>query len=200
MSIESLMLSNHVILCCPLLLLPLIFPSIRVFPNEMVFASNGLTIGASASSSVPLKNIQHWFPLGLTDLISLQSKGLSRVFSSTIIQNDQFFRAQPSLWSNFCIYTWLLEKPKLWLCGSLSAKQCLHFSVHCLGLFGTLRKCHFQRTSVSHKANCDSNGSKQGQDHNHVWIQTKIVKLSKPQKSKYPPILADRNDYNLASV
>ena len=60
-------------------------------------------------------NIQGWFPLGLTGLVSLQSKGLSRVFSNTTVQGHQSFSAQPSLWSNFHIRTWLLEKPLLWL-------------------------------------------------------------------------------------
>ena len=67
-------------------------------------------IGASASASVCPMNIQGWFPSGLTGLISLQSKGLSRVFSSTTIRRHQFFGIQPSLWSNSHIYTWILEK------------------------------------------------------------------------------------------
>ena len=75
MSVELVMLSNHLILCCPLLLLPSIFPIIRVFSNESLFASGSQNIGASAS--VFLMNIQNWFPLGLTGLISLESKGLS---------------------------------------------------------------------------------------------------------------------------
>ena len=81
MSIESVMPSNHLILCCPLLLLPSIFPSIRAM--SQFFASGGQSIGASASASVFLMNSEDWFPLGLTDLIFLQSKGLSRVFSNT---------------------------------------------------------------------------------------------------------------------
>ena len=68
-------------------------------------------IGALTSASVLLVNMQGWFLLGLTDLISLLSKGLSRVFSSTTVQKHQFFGAQPSLWSNFHIQTWVLEKP-----------------------------------------------------------------------------------------
>ena len=70
---------NHLILCCPLLLPPSIFPSIRVFLNESVLASGGQNIGVSASASVLSMNIHNWFPLGLTSWISLQSKGLSRV-------------------------------------------------------------------------------------------------------------------------
>ena len=84
MSIELVIPSNHLILCHPLLLLPSIFPSIRVFSNmSQFFASGGQSFGASASASILPMNIQDWLPLGLTGLISLQSKGLSRVFSNT---------------------------------------------------------------------------------------------------------------------
>ena len=89
MYIESVMPSNPLILCCPLLVLPSIFPSIRVFSSESVFASGNQSIGASVAASVLLMNIQDWFPSGLTGLVSLQSKGLARVFSSTIIQKHQ---------------------------------------------------------------------------------------------------------------
>ena len=105
MSIESMMPSNHLILCCPLLFLPSIFPSIRVFPISQLFASGGQRIGVSTSESVFPMNIQDLFPLRLTGLISLQSKGLSRVFSSTTVRKYQFFGAQPSLWSNSHICT-----------------------------------------------------------------------------------------------
>ena len=90
---------------------PQSFPASGSFPVSRLFASGGQSIGASASASVLLMNIQDWFPLGLIGLISLKSKGLSRVFSSTIVQKHQFFGAQPSLWSNSHIQTWLLEKP-----------------------------------------------------------------------------------------
>ena len=80
------------------------------FPMNQLFASGGQSIGASASASVPPMNIQVWFPLELTYLISLQSKGLSRVFSNTTVQKHWFFGAQPSLWSSSHICTWLLEK------------------------------------------------------------------------------------------
>ena len=86
MSVELVMPSNHIILCRPLLLLPSVFASIRVFSNESLFASGDRSVGASASVLVPPMNIQDLFPLGLTGLISLQSKGLSRVFFSTAIQ------------------------------------------------------------------------------------------------------------------
>ena len=81
------------------------------FPVNWLFPTSGQRIGASASASVLPVDIQGWFPLGLTCLNSFQSKGLSRVFSGTLIQKHQFFGAQPSLWSNFYICTWLLEKP-----------------------------------------------------------------------------------------
>jgi len=111
MSIESVMPFNLLIVCCPLLLLSSVFPSIRVFSVSWLFASGDQSIGASASASVLPMNIQGWFPLGLTGLISLQSKGLSRVSSSTTIQKHQFFSTQPSLWSNSHICIWLLDKP-----------------------------------------------------------------------------------------
>ena len=111
MSTEWMISSNHPFLCHPLLFLPSVFPESRSFPMSQLFASSGQSIGASASASVLPINIQGWFPLGLTDLISLQSKGLSRVLSNTTVQKRQFFGAQPSLWSNSLICTWLLEKP-----------------------------------------------------------------------------------------
>ena len=98
--IELRMPSNHLILCHPLLLLPSIFPSIRSFPVSQLFAAGGQSTGASASASVLPMNSHSWFPLGLTGLISLLCKGLSRVFSNTTVQKHQFFGTQPSLWSN----------------------------------------------------------------------------------------------------
>ena len=96
MSFELVMPSNHAILCCPLLLLSSIFPSIRVFSVSLLFASGSQSIGASASAAVLPMNIQGWFPLGLTGLISLLYKELSRVFSRTTIRKHQFFGTQPS--------------------------------------------------------------------------------------------------------
>ena len=87
------------------------FPASGSFSMSQFFASGGQSIGVSASTSVLPMNIQDWFPLGLTDLISLQSKGLSRVFSNTTVQKHQIFSTQSSLWSNSHIHTWLLEKP-----------------------------------------------------------------------------------------
>ena len=110
MPIESVMPSNHPVLCHPLLLLPSIFPSIRVFYDELALRSGGQSIGASASASFLPMNIQGWFPLGLTGLISLQSTGLSKVFSNTIVQKHQFFGTQPTLRSNSHITTIILIK------------------------------------------------------------------------------------------
>ena len=84
-------------------------PPSESFPMSWHFTSGGQSIGASASASVLPMNIQGWIPLGLTGFISLLSKGLSRVFSSTTVQKHQFSGAQPSLWSNSHICTWLLE-------------------------------------------------------------------------------------------
>jgi len=83
------------------------FPASGSFPVSQFFTSGG---------------IEGSFPLGLTGLISLEPRALSRVFSNTIVQKQQFFSAQSSLWSNSHIHTWLLEKPQLWLDGPLSAK------------------------------------------------------------------------------
>ena len=100
MSIESVMTSNHLILCHPLLLPPSIFPSIRVFSNESVLHIRWPKYWSFSFSIILPMNIQDWFPLGWTGWISLQTKGLSRVFSNTTVQKHQFFSAQLSLWSN----------------------------------------------------------------------------------------------------
>ena len=81
------------------------------FQMSQLFTSGGQSIGVSASTSVLPMNTQDWSPLGWTGWISLQSKGLSRVFSNTTVQKHQFFGAQLFLWSNSHIHTWLLEKP-----------------------------------------------------------------------------------------
>ena len=86
------------------------FPASGSFPMTWLFASGSQRIGASALASVLPTNIQGWFPLGLTSLISLQSKRPSRVFSNTTIQKHQFFSALPFIWSNSHICTWLTEK------------------------------------------------------------------------------------------
>ena len=86
------------------------FPASGPFQMSQFFASGGQSTGISASASVLPMNIQDWFPLGWTDWISLQSKGLSRVFSNTTVQKHKFFGAQPSSQSNSHIHTWLQEK------------------------------------------------------------------------------------------
>ena len=111
MSIVSVMPSNHLILCHPLSFCLLSFPASRSFPMSQFFTSGGQSIGASASASVPPMSIQGWFPLRLAGLISLLSKGLSRVFSNTTVQRHQFLGALPALWSSSHICTWLLGRP-----------------------------------------------------------------------------------------
>ena len=111
MSIESVTPSSHLSLCRPLLLLPSIPLTIRVFSNESTLHMRCPRIGVSALASFLPKNTQDWSPLGWTGLISLQSKGFSRVFSNTTVQKHQFFGAQLSLASNSHICTWPLEKP-----------------------------------------------------------------------------------------
>ena len=125
---------NHLILYCPLLLLTLIFPIIRVFYKKSVLHIRWPLFGASASASVLPVNIQDWFILGLTGLISLLSKGLSRVFSSPTVRKYQLFGTQHSLRSNSHIQTRLVEKTHLWLDGLFSAKWCLCFLICYLGL------------------------------------------------------------------
>ena len=101
-SVESVMPSSHLILCCPLFLLPPVPPSIKVCSSESTL---------SALASVLPKNTQGWPLLEWTGWISLQSKGLSRVFSNTTVQKHQLFCSQPSSQSNFHIHTWPQEKP-----------------------------------------------------------------------------------------
>ena len=124
-SIESMMPANYLILCHSLLLMRSIFPSIRVFPMSWLFTSGGQSIGASASAAVLPMNIQGWSPLGWTGLISLQSKGLSRVFSNATIWKHQFFGAQPFTWFSSHIQRSLMEKPQLRLDRPLLPKWCL---------------------------------------------------------------------------
>ena len=96
MSIKSVMPSSHLILCRPLLLLPQSLPVSGSFPMSQLFAWSGQSIGVSASASVLPMNTQDWSPLGWTGWISLQSKRISRVFSSTTVQKHQFFSTQLS--------------------------------------------------------------------------------------------------------
>ena len=87
------------------------FPASGSFKMSQLFTLGGQSIGVSASASVLPMNIQDWSPLGWTGWISLQSKGLSRVFCNTTVQKHQFFGTQLSSQSNSHIHTWLLEKP-----------------------------------------------------------------------------------------
>ena len=98
------------------------FPASESFQMTQFFTSGGQNIGASASASVLPMNIQDWFALQLTGLIFLQYKGLSRVLSNTRVQKHQFFGTLLCLWSNSHIRTWLLDKPYIWLNGTLLAK------------------------------------------------------------------------------
>ena len=107
-------------------------PASGSFPMSWQFASGGQNIRASASASALPMTIQGWFPLGLTGFISLQSKGLSRVFSSTTIQKHHFFSTWPSLGSNSHIHTWLLEKT-IALTRWTFVGKCLCFLTCCLG-------------------------------------------------------------------
>ena len=99
------------ILCHPLILLPPSLPASEPFPMNQLFAWGGQSTGVSASASFLPKKSQNWSPLGWTGWISLQSKGLLRVFSNTTVQKHQFFGAQLSSQSNSHIHTWPLEKP-----------------------------------------------------------------------------------------
>ena len=107
MSIEEVMPSNHFILCCSILLLP----SQHQGLFQWVSSSHQVAKVMGVSAPTLPMNIQGWFPLGMSGLISLLSKELSRVFSSTTIQKHQFFGTQPFFWSNCHIHTWL---EKLW--------------------------------------------------------------------------------------
>ena len=104
-STELMMPCNLLILCHPFLFPPSIFPSIRVFSNEWTLGNRWQSIQASVSASVLPMNIQDWFPLGLTDLISLQSKGVSRVFSNTTPKHHFF-----SVYISWSLSNFLLDK------------------------------------------------------------------------------------------
>ena len=98
---------------------PQSFPASGSFQMSQLFTSGGQRIGVSASASVLPMNTQDWSPLGWTGWISLQSKGLSRVFSNTTVQNHQFFSPQPSFWFNSHFCTWQLKKNKRIFIGSV---------------------------------------------------------------------------------
>ena len=110
-SIESVMPSSHLISVVPFSSCPQSLPASESFPMSQLFAWGGQSTEVSALASVLPKNTQDWSPLEWTGWISLQSKGLSRVFSNTTLQKHQFFGAQLSSQSNSHIHTWPLEKP-----------------------------------------------------------------------------------------
>ena len=111
MSIELVMPSSHLILCVPFSTCPQSLPASESFPMSQLFTWGGQSTAVSALASFLPKNTQGWSSLEWTGWISLQSKGLSRVFSNTTVQKHQFFGAQPSSQSNSHIHTWPLEKP-----------------------------------------------------------------------------------------
>ena len=117
MSIKLVMPSTISSSIVPFSSCPQSFPASESFQMSQLFTSGGQSTGVSASESVLQMSTQDWSPLGWTGWISLQSKGLLRVFSNTTVQKHQFFGAQLSLESNSHIHTWPLEKPSPWLDG-----------------------------------------------------------------------------------
>ena len=113
LSIALVMLFKHLILWCPLLICPQSFPGSGTYPVSQLFTSIDQTTGSSASASVLPMSIQGWFPLRLTGVISLLSKGLSGVFSSTTIQRHQFSGTLPTLWFLSHNHTWPWEDHSL---------------------------------------------------------------------------------------
>ena len=111
MSIESVTPSNYLIFCCPLLLLSSSFPSIRVYSNESALHIRWPEYWNFSFSISPSNEYSGLISFRMTGLISLLSKGLSRVLPSTTFQRHQFFGTQPFLFSSSHIHTWLLEKP-----------------------------------------------------------------------------------------
>ena len=116
----------------PLSSCPQSFPASGSFPKSQFFTSGGQSIGVSASTSVLPVNTQDWSTLGWTSWISLQSKGVSRLFSNTTVQKHQFFSAQLSSQSNSHIHTWPLEEPWPWLDGPCSFLSPFFFFCNCM--------------------------------------------------------------------
>ena len=128
----------HLIFCCTILYLSSIFPSIKVFSSKPAlhikspkYWSFSFSISPSDAEYSGWMSIQGWCSVDLTGSISLQSKGVSRVFSGTTVWKHHLFGSQPYLWSNSHICILLLEKPQIWLSWSLAAKWCLCFLVWC---------------------------------------------------------------------
>ena len=143
-STESVRLSNHLILCCPLVLLPSVLPSIRVFSSDLTLCirwtkiwSFSFTICLFNDNSGLISFRMDWFYL-------LATQGSLKIFFSTIVQKHQLSNAQPSSLSDSQICTWLLEKTYLWLYRPLLAKWCLYFLTSCL----VLSSIFFQGASV----------------------------------------------------
>ena len=132
MSIESVLPSNQFILCCPLLLLPSIFPSIRVFTNELALLIGWPKYWGFKCSISPSSKYLWWISFRIFDLLADQ--GTLKTLLSQHISKASIFSAPPFSWSNSHNHTWLLEKPYLWLYGPLLAKWCLCFLICCLGL------------------------------------------------------------------
>ena len=112
---------------------PQSFPALGSFPMSQLFTTGGQSIWASASASVLPTNIQSWFPLGFSGLISLVSRRLSTVFSSTTVRKHQFFSTQSSLWSNSHPHV-TTGKTVAFTIWTLLAKWCLCFLIRCLDL------------------------------------------------------------------
>ena len=122
MSIESVMPSNHLIICCSFLQLPSIFPSIRCFSKELALCNKWPKSWSFTCSISPFNEYSGLSSFMIDWFEPLAVRELSRVFSSTTVWKHQFFSAQPFLWSNSHICLWLLEKPKLWLYGPFVSK------------------------------------------------------------------------------
>ena len=138
-SLLKLMLSqwchpNISSLVAPFFSCPWSFQASGSFPMSQLFASGSQSIGASALASVLPVNILDWFPLWLTGLISLQSKGLSRVFSNTTVQKHQFFKAPPCFWYNSHLYMTTGKNHSFGYMNLCWQSGCLCFLIHCLGL------------------------------------------------------------------
>ena len=117
----------------PLFFLSSMFPSIKILSSEWALHIRWPKYWSFSFSISPSNEYSGLSPFRI-DRFDLAVQGILRVFSSTTVWKHQFFSAQPSLWSNSHIHTWLLEKPSLWLYGPLPAKWCLYFLIHCPGL------------------------------------------------------------------
>ena len=133
-STESMMPSNYLILCHPLVLLPPIFPSIRVFSNDSALCIRCPQYWSFSFSISPSDEYSGLISFGIDWFHLLAVQGTLKSLLQHHSLKASVFSTQPSLWSNSHIYTWLLEKSQLWLYRPLSAKWCLCFLLHCLGL------------------------------------------------------------------